>query len=353
MRNEEILQVSVEAAIRIGLMVLLVVWCFQIVQPFVIPIVWGIIIAVAIFPTYNWLRRLVGGRDWLAASLMTIGLLLMVVWPAIMLAGVIVEHVQTVASRLREGTLIVPPPPQGIETWPLIGTPLSKFWTLASGNLTAALEQLAPQIKGFAKVLLGAAADAGIAILQFVAAVILSGIMLAYASGGQRVASNIGRRLAGERGMRLVDLVEATVRSVARGVLGVAVIQALLAGLGFMVAGVPGAGLWTLLCLILGVLQVGVGFVTIPVVIYVFTSADTLTAVLFLIWNIFVGVIDNILKPMLLGRGVDLPMIVIFMGAIGGLVWSGIIGLFVGAVILAMGYKLFVAWLELGEVRAD
>ncbi|MCB1766576.1 MAG: AI-2E family transporter, partial [Candidatus Competibacteraceae bacterium] len=135
------------------------------------------------------------------------------------------------------------------------------------------------------------------------------------------------------------------VRSVTRGILGVALIQALLAGLGFMVMGVPGAGLWALLCLLLSVVQIGVIFVNLPIVLYVFSTADPIPAVLFLIWSIFVTLIDNILKPIVLGQGVDVPMAVIFVGAIGGFLSSGIIGLFVGAVVLVLGYKLFLAWL--------
>lgn len=124
-----------------------------------------------------------------------------------------------------------------------------------------------------------------------------------------------------------------------------AVIQALLAGLGFVAAGVPGAGIWALLCLISAVIQVGVGPIVIPVIVYLFATADPVTAVLFLIWGVFIMVVDNVLKPLLLGRGVNVPMVVIFLGAIGGMLISGIVGLFVGAIVLALGYKLFQVWL--------
>ncbi len=145
--------------------------------------------------------------------------------------------------------------------------------------------------------------------------------------------------------MEFVGVAEQTVRSVASGILGVALIQALLAGLGFLVAGVPAAGLLTLICLVFGVIQLGVVIVLIPVVIYLFSTADTVTAVGFLIWAALVAPVDNVLKPILLGRGVDVPMLVIFVGAIGGFLNAGIIGLFIGAVVLALGYKLFLAWL--------
>ena len=342
-----------EAAIRIGLVVLWVGWCFQILRPFVIPIIWGIIIAVAIYPIYGYLRSLLKDSTRVAAILVTIGMLVILVWPAVLIGGLLVENAETVVNHLRDGTFKVPPPPQGLETWPLIGEPLSKFWNLASVNIEGALVQLEPQIMMVASWLLSVVAGIGMAILQFFVAVIIAGVLLAYSTGGHHLAHSIGRRLAGDRGAELADLAEATVRSVARGVLGVALIQSLLAGLGFFIAGIPAAGFWAFLCLILGVIQIGIGPILIPVVIYVFSTTDTVTAVLFLIWSIFVGVIDNILKPIFLGRGLEVPMVVIFMGAIGGMLLSGIIGLFIGAVVLTLGYKLFLAWLDVDQPTTE
>jgi predicted PurR-regulated permease PerM len=169
---------------------------------------------------------------------------------------------------------------------------------------------------------------------------------LAKAQRGHRVATALATRLAGERGPDFVKLASATVRSVATGIIGVALIQSILAGLGFLVAGVSAAGFWALLCLIFGILQIGVVIILIPMVIYVFSTADTGTAVVFLIYNIPVGLVDNILRPILLGRGVEVPMLVIFVGAIGGFLASGIVGLFVGPIVLAMGHELFMAWID-------
>ena len=334
-----------EAAIRIGLVVLWVGWCFQILRPFVIPIIWGMIIAVAIYPIYGYLRTLLKDSTRVAAILMTVGMLVILVWPAVLVGGLLVQNAEMVVNHIRDGTLTVPPPPQGLETWPLIGEPLAKIWNLASVNIQGAFAQLEPQIMMLAKWLLSVVTGTGLAILQFFVAVIIAGVLLAYSTPGHQLAHNIGRRLAGDRGAELADLAEATVRSVARGVLGVALIQSSLAGLGFFIAGIPAAGFWAFLCLILGVVQIGVLPIMIPVVLYVFSTTDTVTAVLFLIWSIFVGVIDNILKPLFLGRGLEVPMVVIFMGAIGGMLLSGIIGLFIGAVVLTLGYKLFLAWL--------
>jgi predicted PurR-regulated permease PerM len=345
--NSVFVERALEAAIRIGLVFLLIGWCFTIVRPFIIPIVWGLIIAVAAYPGYRWLQEKLGGRSRLAATLFTLFMLLIVIAPTVMLSGTLVETVKLLAEDLtHHGTLTIPPPAESIRSWPLIGEPLYSFWNLASENIQAALKQIGPQIKAVGSWLLATAAGAGFGILQFVFAIIIAGVLMPYAAGGHRTANAIAARLAGAQRAGLVELAEKTVRSVATGILGVALIQSLLAGLGFMVAGVPAAGFWALLCLLFGVAQIGIIVILIPVIIYLFNTADTVTAVAFLVWSIPVGLIDNILKPILLARGVKTPMVIIFMGAIGGFLASGIIGLFVGAVVLALSYELFMLWLN-------
>ncbi|MDH4362180.1 MAG: AI-2E family transporter, partial [Nitrospirota bacterium] len=283
---------------------------------------------------------------WLAATLISLALLLILIFPVVFLVTVLVDNLHVVSDHLRAGTLIVPPPPQGIKDWPVIGTPLEKAWSMAAENLEVAVQQITPQLQEFVKPLLGAAATVGLNIVKFIVAVVLAGVFLAYSEEGYRLSRAIGRRLAGQQGGELVDLAEATMRSVVRGVLGVALIQASAAGLGLFVAGIPLAGLWTVIVLVLCIVQIGPFLIMGPAVVYMFLTSDTLPAVLFLIWSIFTILIDNLLKPLLLGRGLDVPMIVIFLGAIGGLLMSGIIGLFVGAVVLALGYKVFNAWLK-------
>jgi predicted PurR-regulated permease PerM len=187
------------------------------------------------------------------------------------------------------------------------------------------------------------------AVLVFIISVIIAGVILAHADGGSRFASRLATRLAGERGVEMVRTAESTVRSVARGVLGVAFIQASLAGLGLLVAGIPGAGLWAFLCLLLTVMQIGPLPVLIPAAIYMFATADTFPAVVFTVWILIVGVSDNILRPLLLGRGVDTPMVVVLLGTIGGFITSGVVGLFVGAVVVTVGYRLFMQWVDRSE----
>lgn len=342
-----------ETAIRLGVLALLLIWCFQILQPFILPVLWGIIIAVALHPIYYKLVNILGGRHNIAAVLITIVFLALLLAPTIMLTKLLVDNVVTLAHEVRSEQLAIPLPPDSVKEWPLVGEPVSRIWTLAATNIVEVLKLVQPQLKALGGWLLELAASTGIGMLMFVLAVVISGVMLAHSASSYQLVHGIARRLAGERGNALADLAENTIRSVTRGVLGVAVIQALLAGLGFMLAGVPGAGIWALLCLILATVQIGVGPIVIPTIIYVFATGDTVTAVVFLIWNVFIMVLDNILKPLLLGRGVDVPMLVIFMGAIGGLLLLGIVGLFLGAVVLALGYKLFQGWLDMKSPLQD
>jgi predicted PurR-regulated permease PerM len=345
-QRKEVVATALEATIRIGILILLAAWCFSIVRPFFIPIAWGVIIAVSAYPGYLKLRRSLGGRGGITATLLVIlGLVLLMV-PAVMLSGTLIDSAQGLAQGFQDGRLAVPPPPESVRDWPLVGEWLSRIWYQASENLAATAAKIAPQLKAVGGWLLSTAAGAGFGILQFVVAIIIAGVFLANAEAGGAFARALAVRLAGERGADFAVLAEATVRSVTRGILGVALIQSLLAGIGFMAIGLPGAGLWALLCLLLSTVQIGIVPITLPIVIYVLATADTVPAVLFVIWSIFVGTIDNVLKPILLGRGVQVPMAVIFVGAIGGFITSGIIGLFVGSVVLVLGYKLFLAWLH-------
>jgi predicted PurR-regulated permease PerM len=336
---------AVESAVRIGLIAVMLALCYWIVRPFLIPIAWGIIIAVASWPGYVRLLSLSRGRRTLASVLFVLIALLVLILPIIMLSGTLVQGAQGLAQGVEAGHWHIPPAPD-LSYIPLLGSQIQDFWNSASSNMDGLLRSLEPQIKTAGKWLLSMAADAGLGLLHFVIAIVIAAVLLAKSERGGRAAHAIAQRLAGSRGASFTQLAEAVVRSVSRGILGVALIQALLAGLGMLVAGVPAAGLWALVVLLLATIQIGAFPVMVPAVVYVFYNASLPVAVLFLVWALFVGSIDNILKPLLLGRGVSVPMIVIFIGAIGGFIGAGIIGLFVGSVILVLGYELLRAWLE-------
>jgi len=336
---------AVEAAIRIGMVFLLVIACFSILRPFLLLTAWGIIVAIAIYPGCRKLQIALGGRKTLAASLLTVLLLAFLLIPVVLLTGTLVQGIQELVAHLKDGTLTIPPPPGSVETWPVIGGPLKNLWTLASTNLTSALKSFTPQIKAVVPELLSASAGIGLTIVQFVLSIVVAGILLANAEICAGAARSLANRIFGENGPEFEQLAGSTIRSVTMGILGVALIQTLLAGTGFLVGRLPGAGLWAIAFLIAAVLQMG-ALILIPAVIYMFVIASTTKAVIFLVWCLFVAMIDNVLKPILLGRGVAVPIVVVFVGAIGGFVAMGLIGLFVGAIVLSVGYKLFLAWLE-------
>jgi predicted PurR-regulated permease PerM len=335
----------IEASIRIALIAFLALWCFEIMRPFLVPTLWGMIIAIAVYPGYQWLVERYGGHRVLAAVTVALVILTVLLVPSAMLGASLVEMAHGLVRGIEEGTLEVPPPPAWVVDVPLVGAGLADFWGEAATDLESALIPFAPQVKAFLRWLVATAAGVGLGLIQFVFAVVIAAVLLAQSEGAERVAQAVARRLAGGRGAEFAELAEATIRSVTRGILGVALIQSLLAGIGWLAVGIPGAGLWALLALLLTTVQIGIFPITIPTVIYVFYERDTLTFVLFLIYIVLVSGVDNVLKPLLLGRGVKVPMAVVFIGAIGGFISSGIIGLFVGAVVLVLGYKLFLAWL--------
>ena len=335
---------GLDQVINVVLLMVLSATCFLILRPFLLLILWGIIIAIAVYPSFCRLRSWLGGRNGLAAIICSSVLLILFIAPIVLVTGSLIEGLQRVADRLTIGGAIVPPPPPRVGSWPVIGPPLKDAWELMSKNVAAAVRTFAPQIRSVIPGLLSASANLGLAVLQLGLSILVAGVLLVGANTGGRVAHSLACRLFGEKGPEFEELAAATVRSVTIGIIGVALIQSAFAALGFLLAGLPGAGLWALIFLFAAVLQAGV-VVLVPAVIYMFAISSTLKAILFLAWCGVVGIMDNVLKPLLLARGVPVPMAVVFLGAVGGLITMGTIGLFVGAIVLSIGYKLFLSWL--------
>ena len=300
-----------EVFIHLALLALLAAACFLIVRPFVLLIAWGIIIAIAIHPGYRKLQKLLGGRSGLTAVVCTLVLLAILIIPVVLLTESLVGGAGTLANHLTQGTSIIPPPPSNIKNWPVIGVPLADTWELASKNLAAALRTFAPQLKTFIPELLKASAGIGFAVLEWVLSILVAGVLLGNIKTGSHVARSLSNRIFGEKGQEFEELAAATIRSVTIGILGVALIQATFAALGFLIAGLPAVGIWTVLFIFAAVLQVGV-LVLIPAVIYMFAVASITKAAIFMAWCVIVGLMDNILKPLLLGRGVAVPIAVVF-----------------------------------------
>ena len=335
-----------QTVIRLALLALLVFLCLRVLQPFINPLIGGVVVAIALHTPYEKLAAAIGQRRGLASILLIGFILLALILPAIALGANVVETASKLSEDFRAESISVPPPPEAVAEWPIVGEPIYESWSAASRNLESALVKLSPYMKDAGLWLVNTLGDLGWGLIMFIVAIVIGGALLPVSEQGVATTRKVATIVAGARGPELADLVAASVQSVIRGVIGVAVIQSVAAGLGMLVVGVGGAGLWALLILILAVMQLPPSLVLIPVVLYVFAVKSTTTAVLFMIYAIVVGFSDNVLKPLLMGRGSKTPMLVLFVGSLGGFIAGGLLGLFVGAVVLSMGYTVFTAWLD-------
>jgi predicted PurR-regulated permease PerM len=337
---------ATQVTVRLAVVGLLAYWCFAIFRPFLMPLVWGVVLAVAFRPAFAWIERATGGRRKLAAILLVILCLGVVALPTVMLSESLLDGARFVSSQLEEGDLRIPPAPDRVAQWPVVGPTVYETWNLASTNLEAVLRQFRPQVKALGAWLVALAKQAAFAVLLTAVAILIAAFLLPQRETVARIALDIGARIAGDEGAESVRLAGQTIGTVAKGVVGVAAIQAALAAAGLVVAGVPGAGLWALLVLVLAVAQLPPLVVLGPAILYlVATDAGMVTIVLFTVWSLVVTFSDALLKPLLLGRGSDTPVAVILIGAIGGLILHGLIGLFVGAIVFSTGYRLFGRWM--------
>jgi predicted PurR-regulated permease PerM len=260
-----------------------------------------------------------------------------------------IDSAAIIKERIDSQTLQVPPPPDTVATWPIVGPSVHEAWSRAATNLGDTLKQFSPQLKAVGGWLLAAGAGTGAAVAQFIISLLIAGVFLASSATGLSGVGAVMTRLAGSASDRYLEMASQTVRSVAVGILGVAIIQASLLAVGFVLVGLPHAAIWALACLALGVLQLPATLVVLPAVIYVFSTEPMLVAVVFAVWSVVAGLSDNVLKPILLGRGTSVPMLVIFLGSIGGFLLSGFVGLFVGAIVLSLGYEILITWMAEGD----
>jgi predicted PurR-regulated permease PerM len=344
--SEQTTSSFIEVAIRLGALALLLYWSLLLVSPFISIVIWSAVLSVALYPAFEWISLRLGGRRRLAAALVTILSLLVIVGPASWLALGLVDSIRLIAERLDLANLTIPPPSSSVKEWPLIGEPIYQFWDLASTNLSAALAQILPQLKPLGSSLLRIGADTGLGIIMFLVSIIVAGFLFSPAPTIVEAVKKFSRRLNPTRGEEFVDQAGATIRAVSRGVIGISVLQALLAGIGLMVAGIPQASLITFAVLVLGIIQIGPSIVIIPVIIWSWTFMDTKSALLFTAYMVPVNLLDNLLRPLVMGRGLKTPMLVILFGVIGGTLAYGITGLFLGPIILAVIWELFVSWID-------
>jgi predicted PurR-regulated permease PerM len=343
----------IDSALRIGLLALLVFACGRIVKPFVGILLWSAILAVMLYPLQVMLRRKIGNR-W-AAVLIGVASLALVLLPLGYAMQALARSVLSVLASIRDHTLVVPPPPPRLATLPLVGGKLTAAWASMANDLPAALTNNGPQLRAVLSRVGGFAAGLSSGVLSFALSLGIAAILIAYGAACRNFTAAVFTRVTGsvEHGEHFVTLTAATIRGVGQGVVGVAAVQSALLGLGFFVAGIPFAGVLTLAVLLIGIIQVPAIILVAPIIAFAFTILPAGPAAIFAVWSLVAGLSDNVLKPLLLGRGLEVPMPVILIGVLGGLVSGGLVGVFTGPVVLAVGYMLFLSWLGLPSEPAE
>jgi predicted PurR-regulated permease PerM len=341
-----------DLTIRMLLLFMIIGWCLMLMIPFVHIVLWGVILTLAFDPLHRKFTRLLRGRSKLAAVLIVVLSLSVLILPGILFLNSIIDGVKILKENYLAGNLTIPPPSEKVKSWPVIGNALYDLWQSGSSDIEHfILKYQSHLVEVGSKIGKGLLSAAG-GIVQMLGAVFIAGFLLMI-GGTNEVLRKFFNKVAGNRGDEFTVVVNQTIQNVVKGILGVALIQALLTGAGFMLAGIPMAGLWTLLVFILAALQLPPAVIVLPVIAYMFSEKETMTAVLWTCYLMIAGISDNVLKPILLGKGAPVPMLVIFIGVIGGFIFSGFIGMFTGAVVMSLGYKLFVSWLEPEIIEAE
>jgi predicted PurR-regulated permease PerM len=332
--------------IRLGLLFLLIGLCITFIMPFSLVLIWGAIISISVYPAFKGLVKLFHGQKVVASVVVTVVMLSFLVIPTWILTESMLTGIQHFRDSYQEGLPLIPPPGESVKNWPAIAQPIVNLWQNASDNLQESLIQHKDQLTELGSWLLSALGGFGKGVIQFLISILLTAVFLVFSESLSRSSLKVLKKLSVIKGENFAELTVSTVRSVVIGILGVATIQAAMAGIGFFIAGVPFAGLWTILCLMLSVIQIGSWPVLIPMTVYMYSTTTPLIATLFAIWMIVVLFTDNILTPVLMGRRSAVPMLVLLIGSMGGFISIGFLGLFIGAVILSIGYNLFVEWLN-------
>jgi predicted PurR-regulated permease PerM len=311
---------------------------------------WATMIAVATWPLLQHAQAWLGGRRSLATASMTIALLLTLVVPLYLGIDSIAENANRIAEWSKSlATLTVSQPPAWVETLPLVGTKLATRWQqLAASGPEEVVARIAPHARAFAVWLAGRVGGAGLLLVQFLLTVIIAALLYANGEAAARGAGHFARRLAGPQGENALHLAGQAIRGVALGVVVTAIVQSAAAGIGLVIVGVPFAAILTAVIFTLCIAQIGPALVLIPAVIWVYSTHGAVWGSGFLLWAIVCSTFDSFLRPMLIKRGADLPLLLIFTGVIGGLIAFGVIGLFIGPVVLAVAYTLSVDWVSQG-----
>ncbi len=325
---------------------LLIAASLWVLRPFLAATIWAVMIVVATWPLLKMLEQRFDGRRGLAVAVMTLAMLLLLVVPLSFAIGTIVEHADEAARMVRKlAQSGFPPLPEWIGGLPLVGEKIASLWAqLQSAETQTLVAKAGPYAAQSGKWILAELGNFGFMLLQFLLVVVLSAVFYASGETAARKVRRFGHRLAGERGENSIILAGQAIRGVALGVGVTAIVQTVLGGIGLAIVGVPFAALLSAVMLMLCIAQLGPTLVLLPAVAWVFWTGDTGWGVFLLGWTLIVGTLDNFLRPMLIKKGADLPLLLIFAGVIGGLFGFGLVGIFVGPVVLAVTYTLLEAW---------
>ncbi|BAF72293.1 AI-2E family transporter [Sulfurovum sp. NBC37-1] len=348
--REEKVNLAIEIAVKVGIIALVVYLSYLIAKPFMAVTVWGIIIAVGIAPLVNMLEKRFGHRKKIIIAI-TVMVIAGLILPTYALSGKTIETSEKIIHSMKDGEITIPPPTEKVKEWPVIGEKTYTLWNNASHDLKKTLKPFSKEIKNGITALLSSLGGLIGTVFMFVVSMLIAAAFLIGSEGAVKFYKDLSRRLMGDKGNDWAKLSTLTVRSVVNGVLGVAIIQAIFALIGLTLMGVPLAIVWAVIIMFLTIIQLPALIIILPIILYVFSQGSGTAEVVFTIYMLIVGASDGVLKPMLMGRGVDVPMLVILIGAIGGMMLMGMIGLFVGAVIFALAYTLFGFWIA--EVKED
>lgn len=336
----------IDISIKMIIVLLLVTWCALILFPFVTVLLWSIILSITLFPLFDGLTRILKGKKTLSAIIVSLGMLLVLLVPFVLLLTSVFEEAKLLGDAIRNNTLVVPPPNPKVADWPLVGTKLYEAWKALNENLESTILQYKDQIREVGGKIIRSLMSVASNVLMFSASIIIAGVFMATSPKGEKSSLQLSNKLIGSMGAEFLSTIVGTIRNVAKGIIGVAFIQFALTGIVFLLAGVPFAGIWAIMVFVLALVQLPSTIVVLPVIIFIYSIKDPFPATMWAVALFLVGISDNILKPWLMGKGAPVPMLVIFLGAIGGFILSGFIGLFTGAIILSLGYKLGGLWLD-------
>jgi predicted PurR-regulated permease PerM len=335
---------TIDLAIRWGFVVLLGYLSFRVIAPFLTIGLWSAILAVALYPLFDRLAGRLGPG--LAAGAVTLLSLLIVVGPVTWLGLGMIGGIRFLTAGLEGGQLAIPLPPDSVRGWPVVGDRLHHLWSLTASNTKDALAEVLPILKPLGSKLLDVSQGALLSLVELLVSIVIAGFLFTRGPQLVEALSAFLSRALSRRGKELVALAGATIRSVSRGVIGISALQALLAGGGFLAAGIPASGVLAFVALLLGIVQIGPALLFVPVVLWSWTAMETTHALIFTAYMIPVGLLDNALKPLLMARGLTTPMPVIMVGVFGGTMAYGIVGLFLGPIVLAVAWTVVVAWVQ-------